>query len=80
MFVETVLRQKVISKNIYIETFDRFWFQVPYFNILDLFFFTQSKRNYRWKIKTVVPFLPRTLKLHGPCVIDKTIVQPSRMK
>ena len=44
---------------------DIFCFQVQDFNISNIFYTIQNLK--KWKMKSVVPFLPRNLKLHSPC-------------
>jgi len=43
---------------------DIFCIQVRDFNISDTFYKIQNLK--KWKMKAVVPFLPRNLKLHSP--------------
>ena len=52
------------SQKITKKTLDNFGFQVKNFNISDIFYKMQNLK--KWKIKAVVPFLPRNLKLHIP--------------
>ena len=43
-----------------------FWFQVQDFNISNIFYKIQNLKSRNGKMKAVVSFLPRNLKLHGP--------------
>ena len=67
MCVVTVSRWNFTSGNIYKKALGIFWFQVQDFNISGIFFFYKIQLLKRWKMKAVVPFLPRYLILHSPC-------------
>ena len=59
-FLDEMLHHKTFTK----KSLDIFCFQVQDFNISDIFYKMQILKKLR--MKAVVPFLPRNLKLHSP--------------